>query len=715
MGLCLGRAGRPLLLFAALSWIAACGILSPGAFGEEESEEREEPAGDGREDSEGVIELAPIIVRSFREVTAASDVRIRGEDFLFLPRQTPSDLLRLMPGIHVQQHTGGGKAHQMFLRGFDAEHGQDLAGFLDGAPLNEVSQVHGQGYLDLHFLIPETLEAVRVTKGGYATAHGNFAVAGAVDFIPVYRGTGNFLSLSAGKFGTLRSLLALSQAGEESAWTCALERSATEGFTRPGNMDSCRAFASLEFQPAGETRLRAFFVHYNAAYMASDVVPVDWIETGLLGRFHGLDPSDGGESNREMLGAILETRFGDLVCKSQFYYCYRKTVLFSNYTYFLFDRVNGDQHGLFDERSYVGLNASAAVRLETGGLQSATRIGLSARLDGISLSQTNARQRETLNRLYKYSILEGSLGIFAEEALEISNALKLVAGLRADMELYDVTGTQDFTEFDIFTNTYVKREDVPRARESVLSALSPKASLVLTPLDDDEGTFNRLRFFANFGMGFVTPRAQSMANFEEDAMPRTCCGEAAVQVEALSRALSLQLVGWWADKETELVFEPETGLSADRGESRRYGLEVEARWKPLPWLLFGADFYATRAFFRETGEAIPGTPERVFIGNISLRHPGGLRAVLKCRWLGSRPLAKNVTSSPFWLFDLGVGYEEEDSWSLDLEIENLFDAEWDDTSFYYESRPDPSLPAASRKHITPGTPFSLKMTFKVYF
>jgi outer membrane receptor protein involved in Fe transport len=675
----------------------------------------EEPAltDDAAEEEEG-LQLAPMVVKSLREVTAASDSRIQREDFLFLPRQTPSDLLRLVPGIHVQQHTGGGKAHQIFLRGFDAEHGQDLAGYLDGAPLNEVSQVHGQGYLDLHFLIPEVLSTVRISKGGYEAQYGNFATAGTVDFIPRYKGVGNFFSMSVGSFSTIRSLFAATVETGESVLVAALERQRSEGFTRPGDMDSVRAFGSFYVPVSKGGFVRGYALHYDSDYGATDVVPLSLVEEGLLGRFRSIDPTNGGSTMRDMGALTAQAQWGDVLFRGQAYLCYKKTHLFSNYTFFLFDPVNGDQHGLFDERTYGGFKGTAALPLKGEGFRFDFRAGAEARLDRIHLAQTNAKARESLNRIYRYRVWEAGLGAFVQGALRVGSWLKLAAGIRADAEVYDVEGEQDAMEFDIYTNTWSRHEDAPREGDAVLLALSPKASVIVTPIDQ-EGAWNRLRFFVNFGMGYVTPRAQSMVNFEEESMPRTYTGECAMQVQFLDRALTVQAVAWWADKDQELVFEPESGMSQNRGSSRRYGLEVEARCRPLPWLHLRADVYWSRAFFVDTDEAVPGTPEITFLASVSARHPSGWRVFLSSRYMGTRPLAVDVRSRPYWDFDLGVACAEKESWEVRLDIENLFDVTWNDTTFYYETRPDPDKPATVSRHITPGHPFTLKLSLTIFF
>ena len=127
--------------------------------------------------------LKKIIVEGRKPVTAASSKEVREKDFKLLIKNKPADLLKIVPGLIAVQHTGGGKADQYFLRGFDSDHGTDIAFFIDKLPINLRSHAHGQGYTDLNFIIPETIELVEVFKGNYYPQFGDFNNAGAVRFV----------------------------------------------------------------------------------------------------------------------------------------------------------------------------------------------------------------------------------------------------------------------------------------------------------------------------------------------------------------------------------------------------------------------------------------------------------------------------------------------------------------------------------------------------
>lgn len=109
------------------------------------------------------------------QTISALDIHLR-------PINNSQEILRSVPGLFIGQHAGGGKAEQLFLRGFDIDHGTDVSITVDGLPVNMSSHAHGQGYADLHFIIPELIENVNFNKGPYFADKGNFTTAGFVEF-----------------------------------------------------------------------------------------------------------------------------------------------------------------------------------------------------------------------------------------------------------------------------------------------------------------------------------------------------------------------------------------------------------------------------------------------------------------------------------------------------------------------------------------------------
>ena len=743
----LSRRPSPHLLLITSILVACLAVSGPAPAGEEEENEDEKVI-----EIESLQELGTVQVREKRPITAASDEVVRDRDFLNFPRQSPSDLLRIVPGIFINQHTGGGKAHQIFLRGFDAEHGQDLAGYLDGIPLNETSQIHGQGYLDLHFLIPESLDRIRLIKGPYLPEYGNFAVAGAIDFLPRASVPADGVTLTYGSFDTFRGLGQIAGDLDGKLIYFAAQGDRSDGFTNPGDLWGARGLFSL-LLPVGERGgLRVLTGHYHSEFDAADAVPTayDYRARPDVGRFGSVDPTDGGESVRHLVGLSYTWEEGGRKFDLLGYYNYRKAVLYTNYTYYLLNPSpdRGDQYELWEQRHYGGLRASFELPASLGGLSLQTRIGLDTRLDGVRQKQSNSHERDVFNRLTDYNFLEANLGAYLKETLIVNKYVQFMAGLRLDSVLYDVEGTQDLDYRNICTNRAEILEDVPVSAETYQWGLSPKASVVITPFEKPRGPVNSLDLFLNYGEGFYTTRAPLMANMKapdisaypeapcvawsipyrgiDHDIPKARAAEAAFRLYLWEGKASLSASVWWADKEQELVFEPESGISTPRGESRRIGQEVELRLQPLDWLYLGTDFFHTSAEFREkqdgmSSDEIPGTPELIVQNMVSVRHRSGFHGSLRGRYVGERPLPQplpypTLHSRDYYVVDLLAGYDGS-WWSAEIAVDNLFDTDWDDTSFAYPSRPEPgsASPVYYGKHITPGTPFAVRASVGIRF
>lgn len=656
------------------------------------------------EEENGEIDLPEMVVTAERPLTSGSDVEFRSKDFLHLPRQTPSDLLRIVPGIHISQHTGGAKAHQIFLRGFDCEHGQDFAGYLDGIPLNQVSQVHGEGYLDLHFLIPETVERIDVMRGSYDAQYGNCAVAGLMNIRPAYDLADSDVKLQGGSFDALRGVVRISL-GE--GHTFAFEADRTDGFTVPGEASGKRFFTSHVFGAGDGGRTKVIYTHFDSEYGAADVVPVDLITYGMIDRFSGMDSSDGGETDMDILGIRWENVSADRDTSVLFYTSLVHTDIYSNYTYYLFDQVRGDQMELYDRRACMGFRFQGNAFHTIRGREARSTWGLDLRGDDVHQIQARTEQRVRFNTLSDYEFTQGCLAGYLKTDVRLRDDLRLVPGIRLDVLRYDVEGTQDIEYFDVFTNKVEVLEDAPIEKEESYAVLSPKVSLILDLHRDPEGAFSGAQLFGNYGQGFTSLKASVVANSDIDYVPQSRAGELSSRFNFYQDRLSLSPGVWIAHKEVEMVFEPETGVSVPRGASLRYGFELELRYQPRPSTYLYLDYFETSAEFTADDSDIPGTPERMVVLGGSYEREAGFRCSFRTRFMAPRPLGQGVDSSRYAVTDASIGYRR-NAWELELSVENLFDTEWDDTSFYYESRPSPAAAAYEQVHITPGTPRAMR-------
>ncbi|MDP8256136.1 MAG: TonB-dependent receptor [Candidatus Alcyoniella australis] len=650
--------------------------------------------------------LEEVVVSERRPLTSFSDQQVRDRDFCSFPHQNPSDIVRLIPGVHVSQHTGGAKAYQYFLRGFDAEHGQDLAAYLDGIPLNEPSQVHGHGYLDLHFLIPETIAAIHIIKGPYDPEFGNFATAGAIDFKPRRSADHSSIGSTAGMYGTAKVLGTFGLSYDPYLASAAVQTEHTDGFTDPGWADALRGNQS-HTALLGPWTLNLQSHHYGQRSAATDVIPDELIESGVVDRYGSLDESDRISSNRHLVGLTADYQLGLSELRLQPWYDYKRTTIWSNYTFYFYNPERGDQQEMYDQRNVVGLNARYSRLDQWGPTLWQTGVGVQWRMDMVRNVLANTVERERFNVINSLDFRENALGVWLREDLALTDWLRIVPGARFDLIGYSGEGTQDERYFNIYTNMADTRQDVERDWDEYSYAISPKASLIVTPLRD-------WSIFVNYGEGFFSNTTGQMANEPQREIPKVRGGEVGSRVGLWQRRISVALAAWFANKEQDLIFDPLTGLSMTKNETERRGLEAELRLSPLNWLYLATDFAWVDARYAETGERITNGPITLMTNGLGWSHPLGLRGMLRGRYMGPRELDGEHWVDPYYVLDLVAGYDTP-RWGLELAVDNLLDAQWEDAVFYYTTRPEPNGEDLTGLHFTPGTPLLARFTVTAKF
>ncbi len=644
-----------------------------------------------------------------RPLSAASDQTIRNKDFMTFPRRSASDLLRFIPGLHITQHTGGAKAHQIFLRGFDAEHGQDVAAYLDGIPLNETSHVHGMGYLDLHFILPEGIKKIWVITGPYDARFGNFATAGVIDFQP-YVERGHTYSVAAGG-GSNYFAEGIGQVYFD--WlqmdTYAIaEFDRTDGYTDPGQFSAGRGMLHHRFRLGDFGELRLLYAGYAARSEAADILPKAWIDKKIVSRFDSLDDSNRVDADRHLLGLTLDWHRKNFNGRVQGYYNFKRTDIFSNYTFYYFNTERGDQLEQSDRRHYAGLNAYVRWVAETKEMDFSTQVGVNLRSDWVNQTQANTEDRVRYNVMNHYEFNETAIGVYLDERMKLASWVRVILGLRYDAIVYKGDGTQDrYGEFDIVTNVLPFYDDDPATLDTHAWALSPKASVVFQPLDP-------WNIFLNFGRGFVSSYARQLAWEEDTTMPVVTAAEVGTRLTLWNRRLNLAGTAWWAEKESETVFDSEFGTTIPKGRSRRYGGEFEGRISPLEWLYIGTDVYYTKAHFVDTGKRITNMAEWLMTNTVAIQHPKGFKTTVRGRFLGPRTHDMGFHSDAYYLVDLQMGYEI-DPIEITLSIENLFDTVWYDSVYAYPSRPEAGGETLEGLHVTPGLPTTARLRVEAHF
>ncbi len=589
------------------------------------------------------------------------------------PLLRPAEVLELVPGLIVTQHSGAGKANQYFLRGFNLDHGTDFATTLDGTPLNLRTHAHGQGYTDLNFLIPELIERVDYFKGPYFASKGDFASAGAADIHYATSLPKTLLELSGGSFHYGRALFAGSPAVAEGKLLYALELFHDDGpWDHPD--DYRRVNGVLRYsQSSRGARWDLTAMGYYGLWNATDQIPQRAVTDGAIDRFGAIDPTDGGKTWRFSLTGNYEGNIGSGVLQASVYAVRYKLNLFSNFTYFLDDQVNGDQFEQADDRWMLGTSGRYTWTASGAGIPVDASAGWEARydrIDPIGLYHTVAQQR--LATVRQDLARETSAGVFVEGAASITPWFRAIAGARYDQYFFAVIS-------DNRSNS--GRDDAGR--------LSPKLSAVFGP-------WARTELFANFGLGFHSNDARGVTTTVD---PRTGAPvsrvtplagtrgeELGVRSEIL-REVQASLALWRLDLDSELLFTGDAGTTEPSRSSRRQGVELSARWHPLRWLLLDVDLAWSRARFtspdpdpRVKGNQIPGAIESAVSAGISVHELGPWSASVFVRYFGPRPLVEDGShrSTSSTLVNAQLGWKVASWAKLTLDVFNLLDARVDE-------------------------------------
>ena len=644
--------------------------------------------------------LPPISVTAPPPVSSSSEQIIPGRDFELRPQGRPADILRLVPGLIINQHQGGGKAEQYLLRGFDADHGTDLALFVDAVPVNLRSHAHGQGYADLHFLIPETVRAVDVLKGPYFPEYGDFGTAGTILFLTRDYVEENTLEVAGGSFNTQRYLALVSPTRDALKTFIAFEGYRSDGpFEHPNGYLRFNLFAKASASIAEDMKLAVWASYYRAEWHGSGQIPERAIRSGLIDRFGAIDPNEGGITQRTNLNIDYRWQVTDTQrLTAHVYGSYYALSLFNDFTLFLNDPEHGDMINQRDRRFVAGADIQYEIRTTPLGIPVISTAGFQYRLDTPHIVLANAIQRHQVGRVQDVSIVEQSYSPFVKFDLQPIEKVRLVTGARGD--IFRFQGTEHVVGPEPF-----QTRDVTKARPNV------KANLILGPWVATE-------FFGNFGTGFHSNDARAvLADPGLEALPTATGYEFGFRTRALPRT-EFFATYWFLNLSSELVFVGDDGTTEPRGPSHREGIEVGVKIRPLDWLTFTGDFtYTTHAEFVDTRAPIPLAPIWTARADITVRLPWGLSSSFEMRYLGDRPAdeERQFTARGYTLLNWTGRYRYRNLEAF-LSIENLANVHWREAQFAFTSRlPGEPAQGVADVHFTPGTPRSFLGGIAVHF
>jgi hypothetical protein len=642
-------------------------------------------------------------------VTASSTFTIPAEDFELRPLESGGQMLEAVPALITAQHTGGGKAEQYFLRGFDADHGTDLAVFFDGVPINLRSHAHGQGFLDLHFVTKETIERMDAHKGPYFPRYGDFATAAAIDYVPFDRFDESFAKFEIGEWSTRRWVGGFTprwgpfaEEGRADALV-SFEAYTTDG---PFRSDENLERYSILFRGAVDLtenlRISGHGLGYWADWRASGLVPEMLVDDGTLSRFGSIDPTEGGDSARGQGKLQLDWSPSSSSHLTAFaYLAYYDLELFSNFTYFLVndDPDVGDGIVQRDDGRLYGGGRVEYVHLFDTAVPARLTGGLESRYDDAEVVLGTQTRRTVTGTTAADRIHQLSVEPYVEAELIPLDWVRLMAGLRFAWFHFDGEDLVTDTSLDATSD----------------SVWLPKANLVLSPfgaggpLECELRELRELELFVNFGIGYHSNDARAVfADSDATTLPKATGFEVGARTELFER-IELALNWWYLNLEDEFVFVGDEGTTESAGETDRQGVEFVATAQVLEWLYLRGDVAYTDA--RLAGSHLPVAQAPRFVAKAALGvRWEGLAAELGVRSFGDRYASEEFYDpklSGYTVVDFGVRYR----WrflEVGFAMENLTDTKWRSSEFFYESRPIAGGLASEDFHFTPGNPRNVR-------
>jgi TonB family protein len=626
------------------------------------------------------------LVLGRKPISAASSTSVRDRDFALRPIGSVQDILRVTPGLVTVQHSGGGKANQYFLRGFDADHGTDIALSIDGIPINLVSHAHGQGFADTNFIIPETVERVEISKGPYFANQGDFATAGAVNLVTrtgfEHSSIGFGLGGSPGHGGpAYRGLLIASPKWDRAQALFAAELGRQDGpFDHPEGWDKLKLYNKVTLPLSATSSFSFGEASYASNWHGSGQIPARAVEQGWVTRFGSLDPSEGGNTARHQafFGYRLRPSEHSELAAQAYVGTYRFN-LFSNFTLYLADPDNGDEIEQVDRRTFYGGNVSYRVARIIGTARFDTTIGSTLRNDDINEQLWHTAARTRIGQMRGNSVHETLLGVYVNEEITPLDWLRM-----------DIGGRADALSFAVDNQLSTNDPQNPHSGIGAAHQLSPKATAIVSPLAHKNA---QLDLFLNWGHGFHSNDVRGVfASPSVNPLTRAVGEELGARTRLWQR-WDFAASGWLLDLNSETTWNGDSGTTAVGPSTRRYGLEFESRYELTSWL--AADGALTFSHSQFSGDAQNGgalalAPKQTWSGGLSARHelgPGVARAGLRFYGIGDRPASEDgvIVAPGFTQFDAHLGYRNE--WfDLAFDVENLLNGRFRSAQFDTVSR-----------------------------
>ena len=636
--------------------------------------------------------------------STSSQGSVTRQEMELRPTYRVGQIMESVPGLVVTAHSGEGKANQYLLRGFNLDHGTDLATYVDSMPVNARVHAHGQGYTDLNFLIPELATGLKFTKGPYYASEGDFASVGS-NRVSLTDSSPTQTALSAGSVHDQR-LFATTTFGPASARRLLV---AAEAVHLDGPWDTGDNFRkinlALRLSPeSGSQGVTLTGLYYRGAWNATTDQPARAIAGGLISRFGTLDPSDGGHAERFSLSATyLRRGFGPGNLDLSAYAIRNQLTLYNNFTHYLVDPVAGDQHAQNDRRLTLGGEARYILKDVSlpGGLAAELELGAQSRRDQTYVDARHSHGRTSLETLLADNVTEWNLSTYVQTTVHAGELVRAQLGARLDhFEANDhnivggLTGREDAT------------------------LVQPKASLILGPWD-------RTELYLNAGEGFHSNDVRAGLSEAGDLvrppfLAKSKGSEIGVRTRAIPKT-DITATLFKMEFASELTYNADEGRTEAGRPGRRIGIELAGQYRPYPWIELNTNVAISRARYTDNdpaGPFIEDAPEVVASAGLLIDNLGPWFGAAEFRDLGAHALRSDnsIRSRGYREINLSLGYKVSPAAKVQIEVFNITNSKDDAADYVYTDRL-PGEPASGVEdlHIHPLEPTSFRLALSRIF
>jgi hypothetical protein len=667
----------------------------------------------------GSINLKDVTITNSNE-TLKTFSALTNLDLNMQPAKSAQDLLRLVPGLFIAQHQGGGKAEQIFLRGFDADHGTDVNVSVDGLPVNMPSHAHGQGYADLHFLIPETVAGYDFGKGPYYSDKGDFNTAGYVAYHTKSVLDQDMVKVEVGQFNTYRTVALINLLSDKakekgtSAYVAAEALYSDGGpFSLPEHFTRYNVFGKFNTKIGQDNLLTAEVSSLRSDWRSAGEIPDRAVAEGYISnRFGALDTAQGGHTNRTNASLKLSTELhGNWSMENQLWYSHYYFNLVSNFSYYYYFPATGDEFRQLETRDVGGYNGKISKTTDLKNSTLTTTIGLGSRYDNISPSELDLTENGNFVSHLQYGqTKELNVNTYLDETLRAGKWL-FNAGLRVDYFHYyyqNLAAVADTFATNIFAGVN------PNAQKAIIS---PKISA--------EYTFNpQFQLYVKAGKGFHSNDARVViANQGFDVLPSAYGADIGFNWKPIPN-LFINTAVWYLYLQQEFTFgqdliDQPAGPVSPSGRTSREGIDFSARYQINSWLFANLNVNPAKPRYIDSAKGhnyVELAPTLTSTAGLDFRFKNGVNGGISYRYLHDRAANSDysLTARGYFITDLALNYTKK-RYELGLAIENLFNRQWDESQFEYTSQLKGEKAPVDEVSYTPGVPFFAKLKLAIFF